>query len=442
MKLIPSRIMVLAWLVCNTAWADDALQGDIRFQPAREGTTWVGQELELQLELWSEGFSFGNQLFVLPEVKGAYLLQADSSTVKLNQNRGGVPWQGLRYTFLLYPQVEGPLEVPAFDVSFTSSAGFGAPVSTFEFQTRPLMIEARLPPGTASGRLLVTTTSFQMETSWKPQPGQDNTVQLQVGDAITLSVSRSAGDVPGMVFTPLPDLLIDGLGIYPGAAQVDDQVNRGSLTGTRTETITFVCEREGVFEIPEMRFQWWDPERELLQEKIINALSLDVAAHPAYSAGAAAPGTAAGRAVNVKVAVAVLLLISLLLVFWFRWRKLLTGKLQQRRLQREAGEPWAFRRVTVACRSGTATEAYNAITLWLSRCDESSGLSLLRLARESGNEALVRQVRMLQESVIAGSAGEWNGSELARLLAGLRHDPNQHPVHESGLQALNPGLIK
>ncbi|NCF62463.1 MAG: hypothetical protein GWP58_06395, partial [Gammaproteobacteria bacterium] len=106
MKLIPSWIVVLAWLACNLASADDALQGDIRFQPAREGTTWVGQELELQLELWSDGLSFGNQLFVLPEVKGAFLLQADSSTVKLNENRGGVPWQGLRYTFLLYPQVE------------------------------------------------------------------------------------------------------------------------------------------------------------------------------------------------------------------------------------------------------------------------------------------------------------------------------------------------
>jgi hypothetical protein len=438
MKLIPSWIVVLAWLACNLASADDALQGDIRFQPAREGTTWVGQELELQLELWSDGLSFGNQLFVLPEVKGAYLLQADSSTVKLNESRGGVPWQGLRYTFLLYPQVEGPLEVPAFDVGFTSSAGFGAPVSAFEFQTRPLMIEARLPPGTESGRLLVTTASFEMETSWKPQPGKDNTVQLKVGDAITLSLSRSAADVPGMVFTPLPDLLIDGLGIYPGTPQVDDQVNRGSLTGTRTETITFVCEREGVFEIPEMRFQWWDPERELLQEKIITALSLDVAAHPAYSAGTAAPGTAAGRAVNVKVAVTVMLLIFLLSVFWFRWRKLLSGKLQQRRLEREAGEPWAFRWVTVACRSGTATEAYNAITLWLSRCDQPSGLSLLRLARDSGNEALVRQVRALQDSVIEGSASEWNGSELARLLAGLRNGPGQHSGDESELQELNP----
>ena len=441
MKLNLSGIIFLGWLACNTAWADDALQGDIRLQPGREGRTWVGQELELHLELWSAGFSFGNQLFVLPEVKGGYLLQADSTTVKLNENRGGVPWQGLRYTFLLYPQVPGQLEVPAFDVSFTSSAGFGTPVSTFEFRTRPLIIETRLPPGVESGRLLVTTTSFLMETSWKPQVGEDNTVQLKVGDAITLSVSRSARDVPGMVFTPLPELLIDGLGIYPGTPQVDDRVNRGSLTGTRDETITFVLEREGAFEIPEMRFQWWDPERELLEEKMISALNLEVAAHPAYTAGAAANG-AAGRAVKARVAVGVLLLISLLLVFWFRWRKVLSGNLQQRRLEREAGEPWAFRQARLACTSGTAAEAYNAITFWLSRYDESSDLTLLRMARDSGNEALARQVRALQDCVIEGSAGDWNGRELARLLAELRHSPDQHAAHESELQALNPAMIR
>ena len=370
MKLIPSWIVFLGWLACNTAWADDALQADIRFQPGREGSTWVGQELELQLELWSEGFSFGNQLFVLPEVKGGYLLQADSTTVKLNENRGGVQWQGLRYTFLLYPQVQGRLEVPAFDVSFKSSAGFGAPVSTFEFRTRPLIIEARLPPGMESGRLLVTTTSFGMEASWKPQVVEDNTVQLKVGDAITLSVSRSARDVPGMVFTPLPELLIDGLGIYPGTPQVEDRVNRGSLTGSRTETITFVCEREGAFEIPEMRFQWWDPEMEVLQEKVIPALALDVAAHPAYAAGNAGGGLDSGRALDAKIVIPVATLIIMLLVFGRRWVKAWTGYSQRRQQQREAGEPWAFKQVKRACASGKPVEAYNAITLWLSRYDE------------------------------------------------------------------------
>ena len=71
--LLPIFLLVLAVPV----HADQLRQGSISFQAAREGSVWVGQEVELQLELWTDGFSFGNQLFVLPEVKGAYFLQPD-----------------------------------------------------------------------------------------------------------------------------------------------------------------------------------------------------------------------------------------------------------------------------------------------------------------------------------------------------------------------------
>ena len=56
---------------------------------------WVGQKLELNLELWSTGYSFGDQLFVLPEISGGYLMQADSTTVKLSESRAGVQWHDM-----------------------------------------------------------------------------------------------------------------------------------------------------------------------------------------------------------------------------------------------------------------------------------------------------------------------------------------------------------
>ncbi len=139
--------MVSLCLLGATPAAGDELRGEIRFEPAREGASWVGQELELNLELWSTGVSFGDQLFVLPEVKGGFLMQSDSSTVKLNETRGNIQWQGLRYTLLFFPQRAGRLEVPPFDVQFSARAGFGSQPSRFRRQTPGLFIDARLPPG-------------------------------------------------------------------------------------------------------------------------------------------------------------------------------------------------------------------------------------------------------------------------------------------------------
>ena len=138
-----------------------------------------------------------------------------------------------------------------------------------------------------------------------------------MGDAITLEITRRARDVPGMVFAPLPEFSIEGLGVYPDAARVNDRINRGDLTGSRTDSVTFICEREGNYEIPEMRFQWWDPEQEVLAEKVIPARELVVVANPAYASGSTTVPWSAGKWFSWKLLAAVI--IGVLLLIYPGW---------------------------------------------------------------------------------------------------------------------------
>ena len=289
-------LALIACLLLSLAGAPAALadesQAEIRFFAEPVETLWVGEQATLNLELWSDGFSFRGQTFALPEVKGAFLMQPDATTVKLSERRGGATWQGLRYPLLLFAQREGRLVVPPFDVSFEVSAGFGQPVSKFQFRTPPLNVEARLPPGVRPGELLVTSSAVDFESSWTPQPAGDEPLQLKVGDALSLRVDRSAERVPGMVFPPLPVFEVEGLAAYPDKPRVADRVDRGALVGTRSDSITYVCEREGRYEIPAIRFQWWDPQREVLSEQLIEAVTVEVVPNPAFGAGPA-PGASA-----------------------------------------------------------------------------------------------------------------------------------------------------
>jgi hypothetical protein len=43
-----------------------------------------------------------------------------------------------------------------------------------------------------------------------------------------------------------------GLGIYPGEPSVDDRYDRGTLTEKRSETVTYVFETQGRFDLPNM----------------------------------------------------------------------------------------------------------------------------------------------------------------------------------------------
>jgi hypothetical protein len=270
--------------------AAESPEGELRFVAGAQGPAWVGQKVELYLELWTDGFSFGEQQFVLPEVPGDFLLQGDANTVKLTESRQGVTWQGLRYTLFLYPHRPGELRVPPFEVRFTARAGFGSEPSEFGFRTDALRIEARLPGGARPGELLVTTTEFSLQGSWNRSPPAEGPLQLQTGDALTLAVSRRAADVPGMVFEPLPRRGIEGLGEYPAAPVVSDRVNRGELVGTRNDSVTFICEQPGRYVIPEWRFSWWDPVREELSAKVIPELTLEVTANAAYGPEVAGEG--------------------------------------------------------------------------------------------------------------------------------------------------------
>ena len=318
-----------------------SLQGEVRLVAARAEPVWVGQEVELYLELWSDGFSFGDQLFALPEVKGGFLLQGDSSTVKLSESRAGASWQGLRYTLLLYPQAAGRLEVPAFEVRFSSRAGFGSEPTAFAYRTEPLAIEARLPPGVKAGDLLVTTGNFELEAKWDRDLPGEGALQLQTGDAITLEVRRRAEGVPGMVFPPLPVPAIAGLGVYPGAPSVGDTVNRGELSGARTDSVTFVCESEGSFMIPELRFQWWNPDQQRLGERVIPALMLEVRINPVFGAGAATVEPAPhGLRASLWAA---LVVVSIVTVLWFR-RARWAPRLAERWLSRSGAPPRERRR--------------------------------------------------------------------------------------------------
>lgn len=417
-------------------------QAEVRFQADGAAPGWVGEEVRLNLELWSDGFSFGRQLFALPEVEGAFLMQPDSSTIKLTERRGDETWQGLRYSLLLYPQRDGRLEVPPFDVSFEVSSGFGQPAEAFAFRTEPLFVEARLPPGVRPGQMVVTSSAFELDASWSPAPRAGEPLEVKVGDALTLEVTRSAERVPGMVFPPVPAFDIEGLAAYPDKPRVTDRINRGELRGERHDSITYLCEREGSYDLPAVRFQWWDPQREVLEERVIEAVSLQVAANPAFpsgSASAAAEEPAAGRG-PVGKGVLVVVLAAALLWLPGRWvLRRLGAELERRRERVEAGEAWAFGRLRRACRRGDPAAAYRAASAWLAR---SSGpgrpRTLLGLAAALGDDSLANLARELQARLVGGDSSSWDGRPLLNALEKSRRQLRQAAARSGSLTPLNP----
>ena len=411
---------------------DDEVKAGVDISIEQDQEVWAGQQITLMLDLKTTGFSFSGTHFNLPEVSGAFLMQTDTTTIKLTEKIDGRDWQVISYPLALYPQKAGRLQIPSIDVRFTTSAGFGSEEKAFEFKTDPLELTVNLPPGAKPGELIVTTKSFELEYEWQPATGAANT-----GDAVTLSVSRRASDTSAMLLPPLPVFQADGLAAYPQPPDVNDKTDRGDLTGERIDSITWVVEQAGVYEIPGIRFQWWDPVNRELRQQIVPGLSLDippVAADDMVTATTGSPGESSARSLQLWIAV-----ITALLAFalWLLFRRKLRG-------QHPINERTTFTRLANACKNHQAGQAHTAIHTWLEYVPIEANnhprpLTLNEFAGICNDRQLATDLDKLQRALVT-SAPDWQGDDLLSSLQRIRRRINRQKPNpaEAHLAPLNP----
>lgn len=413
--------------------ADEDVKAEVAISVQQSREIWAGQQVTVNLDLKTTGFSFSNSHFNLPEVDGAFLMQTDTTTIKLTETYNGETWQIIRYPLALYPQKTGQLQIPSIGVRFSTSAGFGSEKRAFEFQTQALEISVNLPAGAKEGAILVTTTSFELDHDWQPQPGT-----AQTGDAFTLTVSRRANDISAMLLPPLPVFSAEGLAVYPQAPEISDKTDRGDLTGERTDSIIWVAEKPGTYSIPGIRFQWWDPDSRELKQQIVPGISLDVLPSATDRADTVSPG----KSTEPDNTYLWLLLVTATLI-----TAILLWSVHKRRVGMKAVDTEKSTFVTLqnACKSNKAGESHTALHAWIEQSSQSSGpfshpVTLGEFALACDDSQLAKELESLQES-LASSDNNWHGSDLLTALRRVRVKTKQRQAAESEtrLASLNPG---
>jgi hypothetical protein len=206
----------------------------------------------------------------------------------------GLGWKSCAITAPLLPDALEPWAEPS-SVHRGRSASHRSPRAPPTVGAKPieqrlttpaLQVEARLPPGAEHLPGLIATREHRVNQTWQPEPKKG-----RVGDGFTRTVTLAAPDVPGMVFPPLPLARGEGLAVYPKAPVVQDHAERGNFTGTRIETVTYICERPGQFTLPALVIPWWDLKNQKLMQVTLPDVTLDVEPTPMSSGGAAASAT-------------------------------------------------------------------------------------------------------------------------------------------------------
>jgi hypothetical protein len=266
----------------------------------------------------------------------------------------------------------------------------------------------RMPPGAQGIRGLISTTDLRATQTWDPEPDE-----LTVGDAIKRTITLHAADVSGMAFTPMRYGKIENLGIYPGEPTVDDNFDRGDLSGSRVETVTYIFEHPGQVEIPGITLSWWNVQSSKLQRIELPGISVEVIAGAEAESEAAA---AIPQRLNMRLIGSLLFAVVLLAVLAFRFGGKWRERIEAWQRARRENEASYFKQVMRSVRSGDQELVLRDTMRWLDRINsESTPARLDQFLQQYGDT----QVQVVASQLMSALSRQADSSELTVFARGL-----------------------
>jgi hypothetical protein len=363
---------------------------------------WVGQRVTLAITLATPDLFAGAPSFDMPPIPGAVVLPPAGSPVIGSETIGELTYTTQRHEFAVFAQRAEVVRIPAFAIQFESNAGFGTPVITRQLTTEALSFTAKTPPGAEGLGTVIAARNLRATDLWQPEPKAP-----KVGDALTRTLSVTADDVPGMVFPSFRVDGINGLAAYPKEPAVNDHTERGSLTGQRIETITYVCETGGTVTIPDRTLTWFDLDTNELKTTELPGRTFAIASIPEPALtpdpAAPAPNARAGWRRDVAATCAIVVLGGILMVLWPRCLRAYGNWTES--------EPACFARLRRACRSDDPHAVFVAHLHWL---DRLGPMSLDEFARRTDDPKLTGAIAAIADRVYTrpgARSAPWSGGE-------------------------------
>lgn len=425
------RVLVLLFVVTCTATARSV--ETVRATIEKE-TAWTGEVVPLVVTLYSPGPFSGTASFGLPKMPRTAILKVGNPVVG-SEVVDAETWFTQRHEFKLYTQQSGSVVVPPFPVHFNGKKTFTADPEPMEGTTSELRFQSNRPPGTEKLGTVIATADMDLAQTWLPN--EMDTVQA--GDVIQRTITRRAAGTTAMMIPPAPSEAPDGVRVYTSPPTVEDKTDRGQSNATRRDILKYQFERPGTFDLPELRFAWWDTESGELKRELLsgNTVTVTGVVRSPESIDRAATGADDSRGPLV------LWIAGIGLLAWVVCKPA-TRLVTKWQTHRSSPIAVAARKVEAACHTNDASAAYSALLEWQRGIvgDGKAAAADLRKHAMSGTE-FQQASEELSSHLFGNSSGTggWSGGRLSIAFskAGHRLDTAQRNTSsQPGLRPLNP----
>lgn len=225
----------------------------------------VNEQVILNIEVATPRWFTGGTRIGSIEIPNVIAKQRNQLATNYTERVGSTTWSRQRWEVTLYPMTSGSFVIPTLPVSLKVSAPDGSNVIGTLY-TQPIKFEASLPSGLLSeDSPWFSATDVDVEQKW-----QRSSEDLKVGDAITRTVTIKAKDSLSVL---LPNVLTNEstqqYQTYPQPNRLNDTQERGDYRSSRVEESVYVIQQGGEFTLPEFSFQWWNSDKQRLENVVI-----------------------------------------------------------------------------------------------------------------------------------------------------------------------------
>jgi hypothetical protein len=379
-----------------------------------------GQSLSLRLTVLAPTYMPTPPVW--PGFEAPNLLTRVGSSGPTSQRVDGETWSGITRRYLLAPMVPGTITLPAQQVVITwADPETNAALET-TLDVAPITLTGIVPEGAEGLDPFVAANDLTLEQKIEGTPEG-----MAPGNSLTRTVTATIRGASPMFLTGLlPEDAVAGLRAYPEDPVFAESEDRGVVSGSRTETVTFVAEGGGSGSLSAVSLDWYNLETGAVETAEVSEVAVSVEGPPASTA--AEPRD--WRLIALLAAGAVLVLFLALLAV----RRLMPpvrAWRARRRAAWEASEPHAWAELSRAVRGRDHAGLRPALDRWAARV---AGPDPRRDAR------LADALAVLGTARYGAGGGDERGAwkALAAVLPQVRRTARR-VEHLAALPPLNPG---
>jgi len=281
----------------------------------------------------------------------------ERATNPISKMIDGASWSGVTRRYLISPMVPGTFSIPPSDILVTYADPETNAPRMATLKTQALTLAGVIPQGAEGLDPFIAAESLTLTQKIDGAPDK-----MVPGDSAIRAVTAAITGVSPMF---LPKLLqpveIDGVAAYLDEPQVAEADERGTITGTRTERVTFVAEGGGRGEAPAVTLRWYNLQTRQVETASLDGFAIAIDGPPARSAEP--------RDWRVIIAATIGALVALAVAYWLARRLAppLSRWIVARRQARLASERYAYARVSRAVRRRDLSGLLGAIDTWAER---------------------------------------------------------------------------